>query len=70
MTAERLLTEEQLIHQAADILLSKLGVVEATRFFALHTKGRVESVERHRAWQETLNRDEFFAEVFSAPDKT
>jgi hypothetical protein len=27
-------------------------------------KKRMESVERHRSWQESLNKDEFFAEAF------
>ena len=66
MTTARLLTEEQLVQQAADLLLAKLGLVETTRFFALVSKGRIESVERHRAWQEALDPDEFFDEVFSA----
>jgi len=44
--------------------MSKLGLVETLRFLALTTRWRVESVERHRAWQATLDRDAFFDQVF------
>jgi len=44
--------------------MSKLGLVETLRFLALSTLGRVESVERHRVWQATLDRDAFFDQVF------
>lgn len=66
MTTETLLTEEQLVRRATEVLFAELGVVEATRFLALTARGRVESVKRHRAWQETLEKDEFFGKVFSA----
>lgn len=66
MTTETVLTEEQLVRQATDALIDKLGIVEATRFLALKRRERMESVERHRQWQEGLDRDEFFGEVFQA----
>ena len=50
MTTETLLTEEQLIRQATDALIDKLGLMEATRFLGLKHQGRLESVERHRLW--------------------
>jgi len=64
MTAETVLTEEQLVRQATDALIDKLGIVEATRFHSLKRRQRIESVERHRQWQQGLDRDEFFREVF------
>jgi hypothetical protein len=64
MTTETVLTEEQLVRQATDVLIDKLGIVEATRFLSLKHRQRIESVERHRKWQEGLDRDEFFGEVF------
>ena len=64
MIADSILTEEQLIQQATEALMSKIGLVETLRFLALSTRGRVESVERHRAWQATLDRDAFFDQVF------
>jgi len=64
MIADNILTEEQLIQQATEVLMSKLGLVETLRFLALTTRGRVESVERHRAWQATLDGDAFCDQVF------
>ncbi len=64
MTTETLLTEEQLVRQATDVLIDKLGIVEATRFLSLKRNQRIESVERHRKWQEGLAREEFYGEVF------
>ncbi len=69
MIAESILTEEQLIQQATEVLMSKLGLVETLRFLALTTRGHEESVERHRAWQATLDKDAFFDEVFNEPPK-
>jgi hypothetical protein len=70
MITDSILTEEQLVQQATDVLMSKLGLVETLRFLALTSRGRVESVERHRAWQATLDKDAFFDELFSASPKT
>ena len=64
MTTESVLTEEQLIRQATDALVDKLGVVETTRFLALKRRKRVDSVTRHRQWQEGLDKEEFLDEVF------
>jgi len=43
--------------------------LETLRFLALTIRGHVESVERQRAWQATLDRDAFFDEVFNEPPK-
>ncbi|MEI2769897.1 MAG: hypothetical protein V9G98_03890 [Candidatus Competibacter sp.] len=59
-----MLTEEQLIRQATDTLIDKLGLMEATRFLSLKYQGRLESVERHRLWQSGLDKEEFFDEIF------
>ena len=64
MTTETLLTEEQLIRQATDVLIDNLGLMEATRFLSLKHQGRLDSVERHRLWQSGLDKKEFFDEVF------
>ncbi len=66
MTTETILTEEQLVRQATDALIDELGVVETTRFLALNRRERLESVERHRRWQEGLDRDDFFGELFQS----
>jgi len=65
MTAETVMTEEQLIRQATNALIDNLGIMEATRFLTLKHQGRMESVERHRAWQSGLDKEAFFDEVFS-----
>jgi hypothetical protein len=70
MISKSILTVEQLVKQATDILVDKLGLVKAVRFMALTSSGRVESVKRHRAWQATLEKDKFFDEVFSGPRKS
>lgn len=70
MTSDNILTEEQLVKQATDILIDKLGFVETARFMALTSGARVESVERHRTWQATLEKDRFFDDVFAAPRKS
>ncbi|MGB5686824.1 MAG: hypothetical protein WBM35_13495 [Candidatus Electrothrix sp.] len=63
-TAAAFLAEEELIRKAAEILIEKLGEMEAIRFFSLPKNKRMESVARHRSWQDNLNKDDFFAEAF------
>jgi hypothetical protein len=58
------LPEEQLVQKALEALMTALGPVEATRFLSLSREGRLESVARHHQWQESLDRDTFFNEVF------
>ena len=58
------LDEEILIEKAVRILFQELGPVEALRFLNIPGKKRIESVKRHRAWQEGLNKNQFFDEVF------
>ncbi|MFH0792458.1 MAG: hypothetical protein V2A74_00335 [bacterium] len=59
-----LMSEEELMRKAVGILMRDLGPVEATRFLALRSAKRTESVKRHRAWQEKLDKKAFFGEVF------
>lgn len=66
MSGETLMAEERLIRQATDALIESLGIMEAARFLTLKRQGRLESVERHRAWQRGLDKGAFFAEVFGA----
>ena len=65
MNTETVMTEEQLIRQAIDVLIESLGIMEATRFLAIKRESRLESVDRHRLWQSELNKDKFFDEVFT-----
>ena len=60
----QLLTEEQLVKKASDVLYNKLGLVEATRFLSLPHSKRTESVKRHREWQKQLDVDDFLTKLF------
>lgn len=68
MTVETLqfIPEEKLIKLALQALLQALGPVEMTRFLALEQTNRLDSVERHRQWQESLDRTEFYNQLFQA----
>ena len=44
--------------------MQALGPIEATRFLARPRGRRLESVKRHRQWQATLDRQQFFDQVF------
>lgn len=58
------ISEDQLIKQAIDILMEKLGPVETNRFLSLPRKKRMESVKRHHLWQSKLDKDTFFNDIF------
>jgi hypothetical protein len=60
------LQEDELVRRAIGALLQSLGPVEATRFLTLARTRQLDSVQRHREWQETLNKDPFFDRVFES----
>ncbi len=62
------LPEDQLVLKAVEALMSALGPVEATRFLSLARMGRVESVHRHREWQESYDRETLYDQVFKNGD--
>lgn len=64
MKQSHYLSEGQLIKQAIDVLMEKLGPVETNRFLSLPAEKRVESLKRHRIWQSKLDKDIFFEDVF------
>ena len=64
MEQSTLMNETQLIQQAVAILIEKLGPTDTNRFLSLKSSERLDSVLRHQAWQNTLNKDVFFDEVF------
>ena len=64
MKAAIFLSDDDLIKQAAEVLIDKLGEVEASRFFSMSQSRREESVKRHDAWQKNLDKDSFFSQVF------
>ncbi len=65
MSVTPYLTEDELIERALTALMEALGPVEAMRFLSLPRTRRLESVERHRQWQDNLNQDQFFDQVFA-----
>ncbi len=65
ITAEHTyLQEDELVRRAIDALLRALGPVEATRFLAMPREQQIDSVQRHREWQATLDKAEFLDQVF------
>jgi len=67
MTETVLMTEEQLINQAVEVLMDKLGLLEATRFLALKSSEEKynDSVKWHQEWQAQLDKEAFFDELFN-----
>jgi len=70
MKTSTFMNEEQLIATAIDVLIEKLGPVEANRFLTLPKKKRLESVKRHQLWQSQLKKDDFFDKIFSEVSMT
>jgi len=62
------LQEEELIRRAVIALLRALGPVEATRFLTLDREQRLDSIQRHHEWQETLDAAQFLDQVLSQRD--
>jgi transposase-like protein len=61
----RYISEEELIKRGLDALMASLGPVDTTRFLAISHETRMESVMRHQQWQDGLDKDTFFEQVFS-----
>ena len=64
MKATRTVPDNDLMRKGIEILFRELGNVDAMRFLSIPREKRVESVKRHRAWQQTLDKDTFFGEIF------
>jgi hypothetical protein len=60
------LQEDEMIRRAINALLRDLGPIETTRFLTLSQRRRLDSVTRHRLWQDSLDQDRFFDQVFGA----
>ncbi len=58
------LQEEEMIRRAVQALLETLGPIETSRFLTLPRTPRLESVLRHQVWQEGLDKEQFFDQVF------
>jgi hypothetical protein len=64
MKPEKYLSEKELIEKAVYILTKELGPTETARFINLPREKRVESVKRHHRWQNNLDKELFFKEIF------
>jgi hypothetical protein len=73
MNTSRFLNDEDLLKKAAEVLNQELGPVEACRFWALAMSNEgsetLDSVKAHHTWQETLDKESFFEEVFPSESK-
>ena len=64
------LAKDELIQQALQALMEALGPIETMRFLTLPRARRTESVKRHRQWQATLDKEQFFEQVFGPRETT
>ena len=64
MKAQVYLPEDVMVRRALDALMSALGPVEMNRFLTLPRQRRLDAVQRHRQWQATLDKDQFFDLIF------
>lgn len=69
MKAQVYLPEDEMIHRGLEALMEALGPVETVRFLTLPRQRRIESVQRHRQWQATLDQEPFFDQVFGPRDE-
>lgn len=60
-----MMNEEQLIEKAVQVLMREFGSVEASRFLSIPQQRREESLKQHQTWQDGLDKEKFFNEVFS-----
>ena len=65
MTNIKYMNEEVVIKKAIEVLIKELGPVEAIRFINIPKRKRMESIKRHRKWQQMLDKSIFFDEIFS-----
>ena len=65
MTPTKLMSDKDLIRKGTEILIKNLGYTETLRFLSMPKEKRMDSVQRHREWQETLDKSDFFDKVFT-----
>ena len=63
MKPSEFIDENELYRKAMLLLYENLGPVEASRFLSVVKSKRLDSVKRHRQWQEGLDKDQFFKEI-------
>lgn len=64
MSITKLMPDKDLIKKVTKILFKELGYANAVRYLSLPKEEKLESVKRHRNWQDTLDKDTFFNDVF------
>jgi hypothetical protein len=60
------LPEDKVVRLGVEALVRDLGPVEAVRFLSLRQQRILDSVIQHRRWQDSLDRERFFDQVFGA----
>ena len=65
MTNVKYMSEDVVIKKAIEALIEELGPVEAIRFINIPKRKRMESIKRHRKWQNMLDKSMFFDELFT-----
>lgn len=65
MTEHVYLEEDEVVRRAVEALVRDLGPVEAMRFLSLHREHVFDSIAQHRQWQDRLDKERFFDEVFN-----
>lgn len=58
------LEEDEMVQKAIEALMEALGPIETVRFLTLPRQRRIDAVTRHRRWQDSLDKDLFFEQVF------
>lgn len=59
------MNEEVVIKKAIEVLIKELGPVEAIRFINIPKREGMESIKRHRKWQQMLDKSMFFDDIFA-----
>ena len=65
MKLTKTIPDIDLMKKGIKILFQELGNVDAVRFLSIPREKRVESVKRHKNWQQTLDKNTFFDEIFA-----
>lgn len=69
MSLTTMMPDKELIKKVTEILFRELGYTDAIRFLSLPKEQKIESVERHRNWQNTLDKDKFYNDIFTPDTK-
>ncbi|TLU82010.1 MAG: hypothetical protein FDX21_10235 [Chlorobium sp.] len=64
-----MMPDKELTKKVTEILFRELGYSDAIRFLSLPKEQKMESVERHRNWQNTLDNDNFYNDIFTPDTK-